>query len=354
MAPRRSARRGSGSGPSLLELQAASRPARARRRAAADDPGLIWLTRLGSLLALGACLWFLGLLQRDVEAGQYGTIETDRAHLARGPGWFDPRWEQELSAALAGLGPLEADDRRSIESVGDRVARLSFVSEVGAPRVVWPDGLRLDLKLREPIACLVAPPGRQYATISVDGVVLSGRWSAPPDRGSGYLPLIWSAESYYLEPGERLGDPAVVDGLAVAAAMWRELPPTVLARLGRVVIDARRSRQTSPEEPGTRILLEGGREVIFGRSPNLDAPGETPVHLKLRALARALEPDVPAWVLVDVRWDRPEILVREDLEDPGEGGEGGNPGPATGEPFEIGDGPWHTGDDDDRGAGGGR
>ena len=270
---------------------------------------MVWLTRLGSLVALAACVLFLGMLQRDVEAGQYGLIEADRSQLERGPGWFDPRWEAELTLALAQLGSLDPDDRAAIESVAQRVGELSFVRGVGRPAVIWPDGLRLDLRLREPIACVVTPPGRQFATVSADGTVLSGRWSAPPDRGSGYLPLLWPSESLYPEPGQVLADPAIVDGLAVAAALWRELPSTGLARLGRVVIDARRSRQTSPDEPGTRILLEDGREVVFGRSPNLDAPGETPVALKLRSLAKALDPGLMPWILVDVRWDRPEILM---------------------------------------------
>jgi hypothetical protein len=176
--------------------------------------------------------------------------------------------------------------------------------------VLWPDGLSLDLQFREPVACIVAPPGRQYAVLDAHGTVLSGRWSAPPDRGSGYLPLLIPSVSLYPETGEVVGDPALADGLALADALWRELPSGDLARLGRFVIDARRSRRTNPEEPGTLLLLEDGRRVLFGRTPNVDAPGETPLSIKLQSLSMALDPRLTAaWILVDVRWDRPEILV---------------------------------------------
>ena len=307
--------RQSGSPPSLLELEAGTaRRSRTRRpgtsRAGSRSRGSARLFyRLASVAALAAAFWFLLLLRRDVEAGRFGHVATDRGRLDVGPGWFDPRWEQELAHRVARHGAVHADDRPALLALASDVAALSFVRSVEEPEAIWPDGLRVCFALRQPIACVVAPPGRQFAALDVDGVVLSGRWSAPPERGSGFLPLVLPHRGLYPEPGDRVADGAVVDGLAVAAALWRELPPAVLARLGRIVIDARRARLASPDEPGTVLLLEDGREVLFGRSPNLDAPGETPVHIKLRSLARALDPAVEPWVLVDVRWDRPEITV---------------------------------------------
>jgi hypothetical protein len=162
--------------------------------------------------------------------------------------------------------------------------------------------------------------------VAADGTVLSGHWSAPPDRGSGYLPLVVSGGSVFARPGERLAEPAVDDALALADALWRGLEPADVARLGRFVIDARRSRRASPEDPGTVLLLEDGRRVLFGRTPNLDAPGETPLEIKLESLSRALDPGLTApWVLVDVRWDRPEILVAAEPEPPAERKPGGHP-----------------------------
>jgi hypothetical protein len=275
------------------------------------------LARLALLLAGLALVWFVAVLARDVEAGAYAVIETDRVRLDAGPGWVDPRWESELAWRVAELGPVHADDRDGVLRIAAEVAALPFVAEVREPTVVWPDGLRLEVRLREPVACLRA--GRQYVPVAADGTLLSGRWATPPARGSGYLPVVYPSAPSRPRPGELLTDPAVIDGLAVAASLWTELPPGDLARLGRIVIDARRSRETSVDRPGTLLLLEGQRTVWFGRSPNLDEPGEIPVRSKWASLSRALRllderPSEGAegmdWDLADVRWDRPGLHLR--------------------------------------------
>jgi hypothetical protein len=276
-----------------------------------------WLARLSTVLALGSMAWFVWQLNQQVEAEEYALIETDRLRLDTGPGWVDPRWEEELAWLVAGLRDVPADDRAAVRAVADEVEALSFVRFVAEPVVLWPDGLRLEVELREPVACLRV--GRQYVTLAADGTVLSGRWSAPPDRGSGYLPVLVPRRPVRPLAGEAPTDRALRDGLAVAASLWTELTPADLSRLGRIVIDARRSRESTVEEPGTVLLLENARTVWFGRSPNLDEPGETPVRLKWASLSRALQllDEWPAsggesvdWELADVRWDRPSLLPR--------------------------------------------
>jgi hypothetical protein len=270
---------------------------------------------VGTVLALVSLTWFVWQLNQRVEAGQYAVIETGRLRLDAGPGWVDPRWEEELAWLVADLGDVSADDRAALRALAREVESLSFVRAVGEPVVLWPDGLRLEIELREPVACLRV--GRQYVPIAVDGTVLSGRWSAPPDRGSGYLPVLVPRRPLRPVAGDVPDDRALLDGLSVAASLWSELTPGDLARLGRIVIDARRARETTVEEPGTVLLLENMRTVWFGRSPNLDEPGETPVRLKWASLARALElldassgRERVDWELADVRWDRPSLLPR--------------------------------------------
>ena len=306
--------------PSLFSLQETSSGASGRR----PGPGGRAGAGLAFLLAGLSLAWFLTVLARDVEAGAYAVIETDRARMDPGPGWVDPRWESELAWRLAALAPVAADDRDGILRIASEVGALPFVAAVGDTTVIWPDGLRIEVRLRVPVACLRV--GRQYLPLAADGTALSGAWSAPPARGSGYLPVVVPSSPFHPRPGELLSDPALTDGLAVAASLWSELAPEDLARLGRTVIDARRSREAAVDQPGTVLLLENARTVWFGRSPNLDEPGEKPVRAKWASLSSALRllDERPGagqttldWDLADVRWDRPGLHPRGGMgEDP--------------------------------------
>jgi hypothetical protein len=96
--------------------------------------------------------------------------------------------------------------------------------------------------------------------------------------------------------------------------MRRALSDKDFEATGPPLIDATRARQASVTEPGVVIELEHRREVLFGRPPWTDEPGELPCALKWDALSRALRtlsgPDAHDWSLVDVRWDVPAIQAR--------------------------------------------
>lgn len=296
----------------------AARPAR-QKRALAAAKGLATLAAL-----VGVAVWLHGWRQA-LYAGDFATIRTDMAALRAGAGWVDPRWSDEAAALVAELEPIRADERDAIEELSERLRELSFVASIGAAEVIWPDGLQVELRMREPVACVHV--GRHYLGLAADGTLLSGRWPAPPSRDNGFLPVLSLAPDgerdprRALVPGERLDEPAALDGLAVAVSLWRHLAPADLRRLGRCRIDARRARLASVEDPGTVIFLEGRRSVWFGRSPNLGEPGELPEGSKWEQLARALallepdparsaEPDGIDWDLVDVRWDEADLHPR--------------------------------------------
>lgn len=262
--------------------------------------------------------WFFLVLVRDAEAAEFTRLDCSRSRLEFGPGWVDPRWSAQVAEWLAELPARPADDPRARAEVAAVLAELPFVAEVRTVRVVWPDGLEADVRLRQPIAC--ARVGEHFVTVAEDGVVLPGLWSAPPQRDAGHLPLVAledSARREVVEGGVLTSDTAV-DGLSVAAQLWRLLQPADWRKLGRFVIDARHARAASVEEPGTVLWMESGRRVLFGRTPNLDAPGELPVEQKCASLTRALSllggTSELDWELADVRWDRAELLPRGGLD----------------------------------------
>lgn len=302
----------------------ASIPRRAPRRGRLGRTA--WGTLLLAVAIVLAGAWLVAL-RRDVLASGFAHVETARARLDAGPGWIDERWSDELRWALAEIPAPSIEERAALELVGARVGALSFVESVDDLRVVWPDGLRLELSLREPVACIHV--GRDFLTVAEDGTLLSGRWPTPPARDGGFLPVLRldGERAGGRRPGARLSEPAALDALAVAASLWRDLSPGGQARLGRCVIDARRARLASVEEPGTRLLLEGERTVLFGRSPNLGEPGELPVTAKwshVEAALRLLEPDARReeapegldWEVLDARWDRADLQPRATLDAP--------------------------------------
>ena len=294
-----------------LRAAPGARGANAARRGAVIDRALVVL--LGAAVVL-----FVVGLRREVRA-EFGSVRTDRLRLAA-PGWVDPRWEELATVRLAALGPVDATVPAEVRAVVNELSSLAFVEEVGAPTALWPDGLRVPLRTADVVAC--ARFGRHFQPISSTGAILPGRWPAPPPAGAGYLPVIGpvSADRRHLATGDQLDDPAGLDGLDVARSLWACLDDAAVERLGRIVIDATHASRTAPDEPGTRLLLERGREVLFGRTPSTDRPGELPVETKWSSVARTLELEGGVepvdWAVVDVRWDRPELVLREPEPEP--------------------------------------
>jgi hypothetical protein len=286
------------------------------------------------LAALGVLAFGLHALSRRVEASHFARVEPGRVRLEAQAGWADPRWEEEIAWSLAALPPFAIEDEPARAQLGVQLASLSFVAAVGEIEPLWPDGLRLDLRLRRPVACVQM--GHAFVALDAEGVVLSGRWPLPPRVGSGYLPVLWcpEKETAGLSPGARVDGQALLDGLAVASGLSRHLDPAALDTLGRIAIDARRARAATVEEPGVRLLLEHARLVLFGRSPLSAEPGELPLEFKWSALADGLallrsgDPQRD-WDLLDLRFDTPRWRPRGAQEM-----QPGQPGPQAGSRVE--------------------
>ena len=265
-------------------------------------------------MVMVACAAVAWQVHRRVDASGYTRIETDRSVLVAGIEGVDPRWQESVRREVARLEDAACDDREALQRIADALAALPFVAEVDEAVPFWPDGVQIPVRLRVPIACVRV--GRHFLPVAADGVVLPGRWSGPVPRSAGFLPVLGPLDGSLdgLRPGALLFEEHLLDALSVASSLLERLDPPSLELLGRVVIDCRAARRASPEEPGAILLLEGGREVLFGRSPRAGEPGELPVALKCSSLARGLAQlgDGIDWELLDVRWDRPEIRLREE------------------------------------------
>lgn len=267
-------------------------------------------------------VWISGRLDRHAARAGFGQIETDRIRVdlqgAAGSWapWLDPRWAEALSTAVAGVPSFPADDPEGVAAVTAALSSFPFVAELGTPRVIWPDGLDVPVRLRRPVAC-VALDGR-FWPVAIDWqprgdvpgpacVLLPGSSLTPPAFRGAFLPVIGGLAAKPNDPWVR--DPALLGALSVADSFWSELPPADARRLGRFVIDASGDGEASVERPGTVLELEGGRRVWFGRSPYRATAGELAVETKWAHLMAAIGylDAGRDWTLVDVRWDRPDI-----------------------------------------------
>lgn len=270
-----------------------------------------------ALLAL-ALVWAFESLGDTVQAAEFTTIDTRRAHLDSGLAEFvDPRWSFELQELLARLPATRVEDQAGLERIRASVESLPFVAQVGTPRAIWPDGCELPVRLRRPVACVRS--GEGFLLVSEEGYILPGTWPQPPRVNERLLPVLGphSRDLEGLEPGTRLSQARHVDALSVAIFLRKSLLPLDLDTLGPMLIDASAAREASVENPGVVLQLENQRRILFGRAPWNGQPGELPSELKCRSIARAAQllrgsADVPPqdWTVVDVRWDMPGIETR--------------------------------------------
>lgn len=274
------------------------------------------------LLLFAAGVWVCESLASGVWASGFTTIDTrrarfvDPAEVAEGGGFVDERWEGLLRRTLASVPPFDATDLASAELLRRRVAALPFIADVGEPRVLWPDGIELPVKLRRPEACVRV--GEEYLAVSSDGMLLPGAWPAPPWIGQGFLPVIGPNDRTFdvAAPGLRLSEARHLDALSVAVSMRAALGAAEFETLGPPLVDATRGRATSATEPGVELRLSDQRVIWFGRAPNAREPGELSVESKWKAVvegARVLRESQGArdWSVLDARWDVPQIQWRE-------------------------------------------
>ena len=296
---------------SELEKPTGGRRACARSRGAAP----LWMILA---LAFAGLAWAVGGLRAEANAAGFTRLDPSRVSLdvPSGTDGLPQGWSELIANKIARLGTLSTEDTDLIERVIAELEALPFVREVGEAQVIWPDGLSVQVRVREPLACICL--GEDYLALSSDGVVLPGYWPNPPDFGRGILPLIGPLDTSFRDflPGDVLQEDRHLDALSVAVSMREHLTRGDLSMLGIVVIDASNAAQATIQVPGTRLYIEGGREVFFGRPPSFRAAGELPAAVKWRHLMDAvellLEPDgeVEDWDLLDVRWDVPTLRPR--------------------------------------------
>ncbi len=270
-------------------------------------------------LVLAGFVWVLQGLQASADARGVGQVDLLRYRLDRGERYFSPAWRVRLERILTQGRELDARDPAALSGLRAELEALSFVEEVGDIEVVWPDGLVVPMKLREPVAALRV--GEDYLPVAGDGTVLAGYAYAPHEVYGSWLPVLGPHRLVTeLEPqpgpGAVITEPALVQAMAVVDSMQRHLHPDEQRILGRVLIDASAEHAPDGLPGGVWIELEGARAILFGRAPGSGHPGELPAHLKWQGVREGLvqlQSGAP-WDLLDVRFDVPVAMTAADFE----------------------------------------
>lgn len=266
------------------------------------------------ILSLGAAALFIGaemLGERMYEEGRF-EIELDRVLIeSESEGAFIPgAWSEYVAARLSELERVFSDDPEAAARVAKELESLPMIRSVEATRVVIPDGLEIEVRLRRVVACVKT--GEGFLPVSEDGVILPGFSVFPMSDGVGEAPLIaWDESLKDLRVGEELSLEQHFDALSVAVSMQKHLSPKVRASLGAIRIDASGAALASVTQPGVVVYLPERRAALFGRPPLHEYAGELPEEQKWEHLSRHLL-ELPSegreWEVLDIRWDDADVL----------------------------------------------
>lgn len=316
------ARFGSASTGRTQAQRAAEQPGRAMAAPGCGRAGRVpvWIP---PLVCAGAAWWAMSIVAADAPQIGFTTVDPALSTL-RLEEPYDQRWNRYLAEALAKLPKTDVEDRYGLERIGDEIALLPFVEEVGEVRVLWPDSLDIPVKLKKPAACVRVR--QELLTVAGDGTLLPGGHDLPPRDELGFLPVLGpnAGRLDALVPGDKLPAGPYADALRLAQAMRLELDPEASLLLGPVLVDATRAAEAGVDHPGVVLQLEERRVVWFGRLPWASV-GETPLKQKVENLERAarlLEPGdgMKPWTFLDLRWDHADIVYADEPDSKAQGG----------------------------------
>lgn len=245
------------------------------------------------------------------EEGRF-EIELDRVLIESDSegGYIPGAWSEYVAARISVMGLVFSDDPEAAARVAKELESLPMIRSVEAARVVIPDGLEVEVRLRRIVACVKA--GEGFLPVSEDGVILPGFSVSPMSDGVGAAPLIaWDESLIDLQVGEELSLEQHFDALSVALSMQKHLSPEVRASLGAIRIDASGAALASVTHPGVVVYLPERRAALFGRPPLHGYVGETPEEEKWAHLSRYLLEDPSGareWEILDIRWDDADVL----------------------------------------------
>jgi len=239
-------------------------------------PGRV-LTLMVLLVAMLVIAWYFVWQEvRPYVLPKYA-IRPESVEITPLPDWIKTDVRAEVFRDGSLDGPLSILDEGLAERVYNAFSLHPWVAKVVQVSKVDPSLVRVELVYRRPV-CMVEVTGGLYA-VDVEGVVLPSTdfYSVEAIR----YPRLAGIDTEPMGPvGTRWGDPRVLGGAEIAAALGSEWSAW---RLQRIMPSAATSAPSIYDYTYT-LFTQGGTRILWGRAPGAQVPGEIPAPEKVARL----------------------------------------------------------------------
>lgn len=237
-----------------------------------------------AILALFGAAWYVAWqsVRSRVFSSDAYWLDAQHIEITPLPDWIHTDLCSQVFRDASLDRPLSITEADVIERIRSAFAMHPWVAKVERVQKFHPARVRVDLVYRRPV-CMVDLAG-ELIPVDAEGVVLPSA-DFTPVEASRYMRLV-GIDSRPLGPaGTRWGDPRVVGGAEIAAALGDLAEQT---RPVQIVAAA------SPPAAGLReaalfeLLARDGTRIRWGWAPSRHAPGEPAAASKVARLKQYL------------------------------------------------------------------
>ena len=263
-----------------------------KRSQAADQRMLRWCFHprrlmIAAALSLVAVFWPQFRRQiPELEARPEYQIGLDRITVTPPPRWIPEDLVEDVFHRVDISTPLSLQDEDLSERIAAAFVTHPWIQKVHRVSKSFPARVHVEVTYRTPVAIVRGVDG--HYPLDASGTLLPGGDFSRSDIDR--YPIIDNVTSVpQAGPGESWGDPAVFGAAQLAAVL---LQPLDSGRsrweswgLGAIEAPSVVGLPDEVHELQYRIRTRGGSDIIWGRAPGTDHPGEFSAEQKLQRMA---------------------------------------------------------------------
>lgn len=217
-------------------------------------------------------------VRSHVLASSQYTVDPRQMHVTPAPPWIRSKVKEEVLREASMTGPLSLLEPHLTPRVAGAFSKHPWIAHVERVSKRFPSGLDVEVVYRRPVAMVELPEGG--LPVDVDGVVLPTT-DFKPGEADQYPRIGGVLTTPAGLCGTEWGDPAVVGGAQIAAALsndWQRFD------LFRIVPAGRRPGGRGGVEYTFSVFTRNGTRIDWGLAPGTTVPSEPAAELKVREL----------------------------------------------------------------------